>query len=55
MHNPKSVQENDSHELLWDFDMQTDYLVSAGRPGFVIVNKGELAKLCTLLSRLTTE
>ena len=39
MFNPAAVLENDTHKLLWDFDIQTDYLISA-RP---------------LLSRLTTE
>ena len=28
MHNPESVQENDTHRLLWDFEIQTDYLNS---------------------------
>ena len=25
MHNPASVLENDTHKLLWDFDIQTDH------------------------------
>ena len=29
MHNPAPVQENDTHKLLWDFDIQTDPLISA--------------------------
>ena len=29
MHNPATVLENDTHKLLWDFNIQTDYL----RPG----------------------
>ena len=32
MHNPKSVPENEIHELLWDFEIQTDHLISARRP-----------------------
>ena len=28
MHNPIAFQENDTHELLWDFDIQTDHLIS---------------------------
>ena len=23
-HNPASIQENDTHKILWDFDIQTD-------------------------------
>ena len=57
MHNPESVLENDTHKLLWDFDIQTDHLISARRPDLIIINnkKRELAKLWTLLSRLTTK
>ena len=29
MHNPASVLENDTHKLLWDFEIQTDQLISA--------------------------
>ena len=39
MHNPESVLENKSHKLLWDFEKQTDYLISARRSDFVIINK----------------
>ena len=59
MHNPAAVLENDTHKLLWDFDIQTDHLISTRRPDLIIINKKkkkrELAKLLTLLSRLTTE
>ena len=59
MHNPAPVRENDTHKLLWDFDIQVDHLISARRPGLIIINnnnkKREIAKLWTLLSRLTTE
>ena len=27
MHNPASVLENETHKLLWDFDIQTDHLI----------------------------
>ena len=26
------ILENDTHKLLWDFDIQTDHLTSARRP-----------------------
>ena len=58
MHNPAPVVENDTHKLLWDFDIQTDHLISARRPDLIIINnkkKRKSAKLSTLLSRLTTE
>ena len=41
MHNPASVLENDTHKLLWDFNIQTDHLISAWRP-FGPVTKGLL-------------
>ena len=39
MHNPESVQENETHKILWDFQIQTDHLITARRPDLVIVNK----------------
>ena len=39
MHNSEPVQENDTHKLLWDFDIHTDYLISARRPDLIIINK----------------
>ena len=38
MHNPVPVLENDSHKLLWDFDIQTDHLIPARRPDLIIIN-----------------
>ena len=35
MHNSASVLENDTHKLLWDFDIQTDRLISARRPDVI--------------------
>ena len=58
MHNPASVLENDTHKLLWDFDIQTDHLTSARRPDLIIINKNkkrESAKLSTSRSKLTIE
>ena len=39
MHNPASVLENDTHKLLWNFDIQTDHLIPARRPDLIIINK----------------
>ena len=62
MHNPESILENETHKILWDFDIQTDHLISTRRPYQVIVNnnkkkkrKRELAELWTLASQQTTE
>ena len=56
MHNLALVQENDTHKLLWDFDIETDHLISARRPDLIIINKKrKSAKLSTLLSRSTIE
>ena len=37
MHHSESVQENETHKLLWDFEIQTDNLISARRPDLVII------------------
>ncbi len=39
MHNPTPVLENDTHKLLWDFDIQMDHLISAKRPDLTIISK----------------
>ena len=42
MHNPAPVLENDSHKLLWDFNIQTDHLIPARRPDLIIINKRKI-------------
>ena len=39
MHNPAPVLENDTHKLLWDFDIHTDHLILARRPDLIIITK----------------
>ena len=39
MHKPAPVLENDTHKLLWDFDIHTDHLISDRRPDLKIINK----------------
>ena len=39
MHNPASVLQNDILKLLWDFDIQTDHLISARSTDLIIINK----------------
>ena len=35
MHNRAPVLENDTHKLLWDFNIQTDHLIPARRPDLI--------------------
>ena len=54
MHNQAPALENDTHKLLWNFDIQTDPLISARKPDLIIINekkKRKSEKLSTLLSR----
>ena len=44
MHNPTPVQENDSHKLLWDFNIQTDHLIPARRTDLNIINNKKKKK-----------
>ena len=45
IHNPAAVLENDTQKFLWDFDIQTDNLISARRLKLVVFNrKREFAK-----------
>ena len=39
MHKPESLRENETHEILRDFEIQTDRLIPARRPDLVIVTK----------------
>ena len=38
MRNPASVLKNDSHKLLWDFDIQAELLISTRRSDIIIIN-----------------
>ena len=57
IHNPAHILENDSHKLLWDFNIQKDYLIPPRRPDLIIIkNKKRVgAKLSTLLSGWITQ
>ena len=39
MHKSESVRENEMHKVLWDFEIQTDHLISARQLDLVIINK----------------
>ena len=45
MNNPASVIENETHKLLWDFNKQTDQLISARRPDLIIINIKKNSKI----------
>ena len=41
MHKPESVLENETHKILWDFEIKTDHLIPARRPDLVLINRKE--------------
>ena len=41
---PEFVLENETHEILWDFNIQPDHLLSARRLNVVIVNQKKKKK-----------
>ena len=46
MHNPASVLENDIHKLLWDFNKQTDHLISVRQQDLIVITKNrEICKI----------
>ena len=47
MHNPALDLENDTQKPLWDFDIQTDHLISARIPDLIIINKKK--KICKIV------
>ena len=55
VYKPESVQENVTHEILWDFVIQMPPLFSVRRVDLVLINKKVLAILWILLFRRITE
>ena len=39
MHKPESVQENKAHNIIRDFEIQADHLVTTRKPDLVSLNK----------------
>ena len=39
MHKPESIQENETHKILRDFEIETDHRILARRPDLVLINK----------------
>ena len=44
MHNPAGIPENDTHKLQWDFDIQTDLLISDTRLYLIIIYPNQKKK-----------
>ena len=44
MHNPALVLKDNTHKLLWDFDIHTDHLISARKPDLIIINEKKKKK-----------
>ena len=49
MHNPVPILENDSHKLLWDFNVQTDHLIPTRRPDLIIINNKKKKRTCKIV------
>ena len=47
MHNPAPALEDNTHKLLWDFDIDTDQLIPARRPNLIIINKKK--RICKIV------
>ena len=52
MNNPESILEKVACKILWDFETQTDHLISARQSDFVTVNdqkKKKEIKICQIV------
>ena len=38
-----------THKLFWDFDIQTDHLISTRRPDLIIINKKKKKEICKIV------
>ena len=47
MNKLESIQENEIHKILWDFDIQTDQLIPARRPDLVLKNLSSRRFYCS--------
>ena len=50
MQNLAPVLENDTHELLWDFNIQTYHLILPRRPDLIIINKKKKKRICKIVN-----
>ena len=44
MHKPESFPENETHKILWDFEIQTDYWIPDWRRNLVIIKERKEAR-----------
>ena len=44
--NQESVLEDETHKILWNFEIQMDHLLPSRRPDLVIINMKEKSGLC---------
>ena len=47
MRNPAPVLENNTHKLLWDFDILSGHLISARRPYLIMINQKK--RICKIV------
>ena len=47
--NQTPALEDDTHKLLWDFDIHTDHVISVRRPDLIIINKKKKKKICKIV------
>ena len=47
MYKPKSVRENETHKILWGFEIQMNHLIQARKPNLVSINKKKKNSLST--------
>ena len=45
MHISESILKNETPEILWDFEIQTDHLISTRQPDQVITNKNKIDRI----------
>ena len=45
----RSFLENDSHKLLWSFNIQTDHLIPARRLDLIIIKKKKRKRICKIV------
>ena len=46
MHKPESIVKNGAHGILWNFKIQTHFLISPRRPQIVLMNTHTKRRTC---------
>ena len=50
MYKPECVLENETHKIIWDFDIQTDHIISVREPGIVLIKKKIMCHLVNFVA-----